>query len=234
MNIILFEPGIRHFDAKDERAQHLKKVLHAALGTHFRAGEIGGMAGDAVIESVEGGIDFTFTPESDLSFLYPVTLLLAEVRPICMRRILREVTSLGISSLILVISDLGEKSYADAGLYTSGEYRTILVNGAMQAGFTGVPKVEFATSLDLALSLPLAGKKVLLDNVVGSTPLSGMDIPPEGVVLAVGPERGWSKREVQVFNEHGFVPALMGKRILRTETAAVASVALALSRMQLL
>ena len=170
-----------------------------------------------------------------MSSLYPLTLVLAEVRPICMKRILRETVSLGVGRIMLVISDTGEKSYSEASLYTSGEYRDILVDGAMQAGFTGVPEVVFCSSVQDAIRKLGSESKVLLDNVIGSVPLSSMDLADSGpVALAIGPERGWSERERNLFLLNGFKPALIGHRILRTETAAVAGCAMTLSQMGLI
>ncbi|MCL2070165.1 MAG: RsmE family RNA methyltransferase [Treponema sp.] len=44
---------------------------------------------------------------------------------------------------------------------------------------------------------------------------------PDFVVLTVGPEGGFSPREVSLFLDAGFKPFVMGNTILRTETAAV-------------
>jgi 16S rRNA (uracil1498-N3)-methyltransferase len=44
-------------------------------------------------------------------------------------------------------------------------------------------------------------------------------------ILAAGPEAGFTAREEAAFAEAGFVPASLGPRVLRTETAAVAALA---------
>ena len=133
--------------------------------------------------------------------------------------------------MILPVSDLGEKSYLNASLYKDGEYRDILLDGAMQAGKTGVTDTVLASGVEEAIKLAGSDTLLLLDNVIGAVPLSEMDLRGKSVAVAIGPERGWSERERRVFLDSGFIPAIMGSRILRTETAAVASVALALSRM---
>jgi len=48
---------------------------------------------------------------------------------------------------------------------------------------------------------------------------------PDFVVLAVGPEGGFSPKEVSLFTEAGFRPLIMGNTILRTETAALYGIA---------
>ena len=216
----------------DERASHILKVLRMKEGDSFHAGIINSMEGMMRIERIsDDGIELLFSPEKDSSALYPLTLICAQVRPICMRRILREAVSLGVSSMVLPVSDLGEKSYLDSSLYKTGEYRDILIDGAMQAGRTGVPDVMLAGCAEDAIGLVSADLCVLLDNAIGAVPLSGMDIKGKRVAIAVGPERGWSGREVGLFSEAGYIPMLLGKRILRTETAAVGGTLLALSRM---
>ena len=235
MNIILFEKDQRHFDSKDERYLHIKKVLHMGVGDSFHGGEINGMEGNCQIKSFDStSLDFDFLPEKDTSSLYPLTMIVAQVRPICMKRILREAVSLGVGKLILPISDLGEKSYASASLYTEGEYKSILLDGAMQSGKTGVSECDVVKSVEEAIKEAGEGERLLLDNVIGASPLSSLDLKNKHVVLAIGPERGWSERERNVFLSSGYSPVLIGDRILRTETAAVASPSIALSRMGLI
>jgi RsmE family RNA methyltransferase len=54
------------------------------------------------------------------------------------------------------------------------------------------------------------------------------------VVLAIGGERGFTDEERSVFESNGFSFAALGSRILRTETACSAGLAVLLGRMGLL
>lgn len=49
-------------------------------------------------------------------------------------------------------------------------------------------------------------------------------IPPEGVRLLIGSEGGLSAEEIAMTEAEGFTEALLGKRVLRTETAALATI----------
>jgi 16S rRNA (uracil1498-N3)-methyltransferase len=51
------------------------------------------------------------------------------------------------------------------------------------------------------------------------------------VVLAVGPEGGWTKEETALALHCGFTPITLGSRILRAETAAVAALSVLQSRL---
>ncbi len=239
MNMILFEslPEGCLIPASDERAHHILEVLKLTKGDTFRMGIINKSEGDATVTGIsENGIDFMYEPKS-VPTMHPVTLLCAQVRPICMKRILREAVSLGVQRIILCGSDTGEKSYLSSNLYKTGEYKEYLLDGAMQACHAGMSEVLFANTADGAIKMVRKhcpdSDLIVLDNVVGSVPLSTAEIG-KTAVLAIGPERGWSDRERKLFSDAGYRPMLLGSRVLRTETACSAGVAVLLSRMGLL
>ncbi|MBR6235968.1 MAG: RsmE family RNA methyltransferase, partial [Spirochaetales bacterium] len=142
MNIILFDgfPEGGFIPASDERASHILNILHLRQGDSFKMGIINESEGEATIEAVsDDGITVSYK-SSCKPALYPVTLLCAQVRPICMKRILREAVSLGVGRIILSGSDTGEKSYLSSNLYKTGEYREYLLDGAMQSAHAGLPE----------------------------------------------------------------------------------------------
>ena len=239
MNMILFEtlPEECLIPASDERAKHILEVLKLQQGDTFRMGVINRNEGDATITGIsEEGIVFSYEPKT-VPVMHPVTLLCAQVRPICMKRILREAVSLGVKNIVLCGSDTGEKSYLSSNLYKTGEYKEYLLDGAMQACHAGMSEVFFTNTADGAIKkakeLCPDSDLIVLDNVVGSVPLSTAEIGSEAVI-AIGPERGWSDRERRIFSQAGYRPMLLGSRVLRTETACSAGVAVLLSRMGLL
>ena len=70
---------------------------------------------------------------------------------------------------------------------------------------------------------PKAEAEVMLKDVLQSHPRDG------DVVLAFGPEGGWTDEELKLFHEAGWISASLGSTILRAETAAIAGLAVALS-----
>ena len=238
--MILFDafPEGGFIPRSDSRASHILDVLHLKQGDGFRMGIINSSEGDAVLQEVsDEGIVVSYEPKAVPS-LFPVTLLCAQVRPICMKRILREAVSLGVGRIILCGSDTGEKSYLSSNLYRTGEYREFLLDGAMQSAHAGLPDVLFADHANMAVRLVRENcapdaDLIMLDNVVGAVPLSRATVG-KSAVIAIGPERGWSDRERRLFSESGFRPMLLGSRVLRTETACSAGVAVLLSMMGLL
>lgn len=49
---------------------------------------------------------------------------------------------------------------------------------------------------------------------------------PDSVIVAIGPEGGFDPQEIKHFSQHGFQPVTLGSRILRTETAGIAILAI--------
>jgi len=230
MNIVLLEK-VEHeglIPSHDERSSHILKVLKLQPSNSFKMGEINGHSGTATIETIDSeGIHYRYTKERDRIPLYPVTLFVGQVRPICMKRILREAVMLGVEKVIVGRTDLGEKSYEKAKLWSENEYKKYLIDGAMQSGSTSICAVELITSLH-QLELTQYDNLLLLDNVLEGTPLSKARISGS-VLLAIGSERGFSDKERQFFVNNNFSVHSLGKRILRTETACAVAISLSLS-----
>ncbi len=252
MNIILFEAeeAGRSLPKRDERAIHLTKVLRKGPGDPFDAGVVGGPRGTGRIEAVEAdgslrlSLDLHETPPP----LFPVRMAVGFPRPIQLRRLLRDLSSLGVRAVDLVGTELGEKSYRDTNLRTDGGARSALIEGAAQARDTNIPALATWPSLGNWLAARPWGESpralVAPDNVRPAAALAALDFGGiegigEGgtgdadrgeVVLAVGSERGWSDRERDALEAAGFIRASMGSRALRTETACVAAAVLALEK----
>lgn len=156
-------------NADDPRAQHIIKVLHKGVGDSFYAGVIGGQAGTATITKIGsqaqdaadaklsqdqdagaetastpkkggGAIHFTFTPQSDGKPLFPLHMIIGFPRPIQLKRLLRDMAALGVSSVRLCGTELGEKSYLKASLSDPAEVYKMLLDGTVQAASAHVPK----------------------------------------------------------------------------------------------
>ena len=251
MNLLLFEKlelG-KALPKRDERTVHLLKVLRKKTGDNFDAGVLGVGLGKGKIEKIaaDGSLEFSLDINTPPPPRMPVHIAVGFPRPIQIRRLLRDLSSLGVTAIDLVGTDLGEKSYRDTKLLDDGGARAALVEGAVQARDVTVPELRVFATLDLWLdeclwACPLANPGTLFiaaDNVrpMGSvskleTPRGklGTDNGKAGAVVAIGPERGWSDRERTLLEAAGFLRLSMGNRALRTETACVAATVLALEK----
>ncbi len=241
---------------KDERAQHIVKILHKTAGGTFSAGIIGGAAGTATITSIaekgsenEGEIAFSFVPETSGKPLYPLTLIIGFPRPIQLRRLLRDIAGLGAKKVILCGTELTEKSYLDSNVVSDGSAYQMLLDGTAQAASTHVPKLVFYKSLSEMLRFESGNdgdsgseirarewdmtSKIALDNRRATESLHDF-LKQEGahsVIAAIGSERGWTEAERDLLEQNGFTLCSMGTRILRTETAATVASSIILDSM---
>ena len=229
MNLILFEPAeVAHpLPRTDPRAVHLLEILRRKEGDSFDAGLVNGPKGKGTVVAVGASeLALTFSWGSAPTPLDPIILVLGLPRPQTARKILAEATALGVQALHFVQTDKGEPNYGQSTLWSSGEWRRHLIAGAEQAFATRLPEVTFDRSFAEAVNaIGQAGSRVALDNYESPQPLSRL--PGHApVVLALGPERGWSAKERDLLRARGFALAHLGSRVLRTETAVVAAVTL--------
>jgi len=230
VNIMLFEReevrGI--LPLGDARARHVLSVLRRGVGDSFDAGIVDGPRGKATLEEIgEEGLRLSFSWGEEDGPLLPIDLLVGLCRPQTCRKILQEATALGARRIRFVVTDRSEPSYAGSRLWSSGEWRQHLVEGAAQAFSTRLPDLRFDQSLEEGLEELAEGEKsrIALDNYESSQRL-GLDGWGSGsVALAVGSERGWTGRERGLLRDSGYELRHLGPRVLRTETAVVAAVA---------
>ena len=253
MNLILFEENEtgKPLPKRDGRAVHLLKVLHKKAGDTFDAGVLNGNMGTGRIETIrlDGAIIYSLDLRKPPPPRFPVRIAVGFPRPIQIRRLLRDLSNLGLEAVDLIGTELGEKSYRDTKLLTDGGAHTALIEGAAQARDTRLPALSVFSTLEdwLAerswekltptekwgiysgshLQRPML---IALDNIRPEGSLALLSALGRSLVLAVGSERGWSDREREELEKAGFVRLSMGERALRTETACVAAAVLALEK----
>ena len=105
-------------------------------------------------------------------------------------------------------------------------WQKIAREASRQSGRLDVPEVEGVTPLVTAMNAsPKDALKLLLWEGARQTTLRTVlppaDEAPQQIVIAVGPEGGFTVEEVEAARHAGFTPVGLGPRILRTETAAL-------------
>ena len=228
MNIVLFEPGEWRapLDASDVRAAHLIEILKLSPGDRFAAGELDGPVGTLEFQGFQGTALVFSSPEWKETPPQPhrLRLIIGTPRPPTARRLMKDLTTLGAAELHFTATELGDRSYLQSTLW-SGEYRKNLWEGAAQARTTRLPAVMTHGSLRRALTAAAAepADRVWFDESGPAWDSHEVHRGASGggvLWLAVGPERGWSEAERTMLTDHGWTPAKLGPRTLRTETAA--------------
>ena len=239
MNLILFEEHElgKALPRRDGRTIHLLKILRKTVGDSFEAGLIGGGPCQGKIEKIgiDGSLSYSLGDQLPALRRLPIRLGVGFPRPIQIRRLLRDLSNLGVEAIDLFGTELGEKSYRDTRLLRDGGAQAALIEGAAQSRDTSIPELAVFTSLEQWLqSGPLrADSRALLiaaDNVRPEGAMSRMTHTNRPIVLAIGSERGWSDRERDMLEEAGFLRLSLGSRALRTETACVTAAVLAIEK----
>ena len=230
MNRILFESseiadGVA--TCSDARAEHILAVLHGEVGQTLKTGELDGRIGTGEIVSIEGRTVAVKVSHREESLRPWCDLVLAPPRPRVMKRLLPQLASLGVGTIVLVGAKKVEKDFWGATLLKEENYRPLLVDGLMQAGTSVVPRMETRRNFRRFVGDELDTLFPTANRVVGH-PGGAPNAPaqkPGRLLLAVGPEGGWTDDEVSLLESHGFSRYSLGSRILRTDTALVALLA---------
>jgi RsmE family RNA methyltransferase len=152
-----------------------------------------------------------------------------------MKRLWAQLAALGVGRIILTNAEKVERYYFDSHVLEPDFYTARLIEGLQQAGDTILPEVRIVRQLKPFLeheTFPNIGKKLLADpsgdkNIFQCLEESGEKFPSIGnILIAIGPEGGWTPYELELFAAQGFQTFNAGPRILRTDTACVALLAL--------
>jgi len=113
---------------------------------------------------------------------------------------------------------------AERAASRQAHWRRVAIAACEQCGRNRVP--EILPLLRLAgYRLPEGSTGVVLAPDASATLASVMAANPAAVVLAIGPEAGFSEVEERSLQIAGFLPVRLGNRILRTETAGPVALA---------
>jgi 16S rRNA (uracil1498-N3)-methyltransferase len=105
-------------------------------------------------------------------------------------------------------------------------WQRIAEEAARQCGRADVPTVEPIAPLLASLeALPPGTRVLVLDEEERTCRLRDAFVPGTPTALVVGPEGGLAREEVQLLVAKGAIPVSLGRWVLRTDTAALAALA---------
>ena len=161
--------------------------------------------------------------ESPLS----ITLLQGIARGEKMDLILQKATELGVTRIIPVHSERSEVNLEGArAAKRLTHWRGVVASACEQSGRAVLPDVsEPAPLMQAVAEAGLPADRYIL-SPLAQTGIASMAAPAGGqLLIAVGPEGGWSARDLLSLEGEGFSGIKLGPRILRTETAGLAAIA---------
>jgi 16S rRNA (uracil1498-N3)-methyltransferase len=214
---------------------HLVKVLRLRAGDALTLFSGDGREFAAVVESLRGSRVAVLTGEprvADRESPLAVTLVQCLARADRMDVIVQKATELGVARIVPVSSRRSVVRLDGAQAESkAAHWRAIAVSACEQCGRNRLPLVETPRRLldHLAAAAAAAGgTRLVLDPDAAPSPPAVA--AGAAVEIAIGPEGGFDSTEVEALALSGFVPVRLGPRVLRTETAAIASLAWLQSR----
>lgn len=140
--------------------------------------------------------------------------------------VVQKAVELGVSGVIVFSSQFSSSYINENKLLRLNK---VALEASKQCGRSKVPKVEYADSLENALSFGVDAENKLFacefaeKNEVDFSKISG------STAIVVGSEGGFSQEEFKLAQDLGYKTVYLGKRILRAETASIALVAICMN-----
>jgi 16S rRNA (uracil1498-N3)-methyltransferase len=135
-------------------------------------------------------------------------------------------TELGVREIVPVIAQRTDAHLAAAAAKRVERWRRIAREASEQSRRVHPPEVTAPMKFKEAAGLPGKRRIFLAEfNASGTLKEALQASSQEPIVIAVGPEGGWTEAEHGSFTEAGWIAASLGPTILRAETAAIAAIA---------
>ncbi len=229
-----------------EHALHLVRVLRAHVGQEFdiatgdrvRRGRVTSVRDGA--GNAEARVDFELAEELDERMEAALTVVLAVFKFDRMEWAIEKCTELGATAIVPVLARRTDVHLAKAAGKRVERWRRIAVQASEQSRRSSVPQIPDPVKLaavlrDFGADANLSATdryepatRIVLAETENEVSLAELVGATEGpVVIAVGPEGGWTEEELTAFSKAGWKSASLGKNILRAETAAIAAVVVA-------
>ncbi len=207
-----------------QQQHYLGNVLRLRQGDHFIAMDGQGQWWLAKLEASQAQILESISVQTEL----PISLTLMGALPKGhgFDEVVRSCTVLGVTCFAPVISD---RTLLNPSPQKQERWRRIAKEAAEQSERSVVPAILEPVSFATAISENTANYRYLcvargsyphLKDIINS----GAEI--SDILIAIGPEGGWTESEVEWAIQAGFQPVSLGRRILRAVTAPVVALSL--------
>tara|TARA_R110000782_G_scaffold102686_5_gene189917 strand:+ start:36 stop:506 length:471 start_codon:yes stop_codon:yes gene_type:complete len=139
---------------------------------------------------------------------------------------IQKVVELGVNQITPLMTERCEvKLQGERADKRQAHWQQVAISACEQCGRSVIPTVYPPVTLDMWMTDLQADLKLVLHHRTEES-LARLQ-PPASLALLIGPEGGLSDDEITRAQTNGFKPTRFGPRVLRTETAPVAALALA-------
>ncbi len=213
------EDGYGKIEGMD--AYHLLNVLRLRVGDVFPIIDSKGFKGKALILSIEGpsSLNFRVLELESYNPEFPVSIVLAQslIKGKKMSFLLQKVTELGVTDIVPIISE--RTVVKDINVQ---RWQKIVEAASKQSFRISIPRIWEKRGFEIFVkNIGDDYKKIIL------SPYGRIHIRdfveslshPQDLVFLVGPEGGFTEKELTYAKSFGFLEVSLGRRILRAETS---------------
>jgi len=214
--------------------RHLRKVLRLRPGDRVTLFDDEGWEHEGIVQSCSaeiGEIEILRSHQPARESPLDVTLAQALGKGEKMDLVVEKATELGVRTIVPFLS-----SYAVPRLDSQkiekrrARWQKIALSAAKQSGRTRIPEILNVGDFEAMVRRPWpCDLKLFLwekESLLGLGQVREEKVRLDSLLLMVGPEGGFSSEEAAEAMRHGFRSVRLGRRILRTETAALASLSI--------
>jgi len=213
-----------------EAAHHAQRVLRLRVNDVVQVFDGQGNAFDGRIVEMTGKRVALHELQACMAEAEPslhITLAQAMCSSEKMDWVVQKATELGAAEIQPVQTQRSvAKLTADRAGKRVEHWRSVAIAACEQCGRNVLPQLHAPADFGawLAQVRGMAAVKLVLQPE-GSAALHKQPPPQGGIILLIGPEGGFDANEIRMAQLAGFAPIRLGKRVLRTETAAMAGIA---------
>jgi 16S rRNA (uracil1498-N3)-methyltransferase len=212
-----------------EHADHLIRVLRARTGQEFEVVTGGVVHLGRIVAIHDHRVEFELGQELPAASPLPVTLAIAIFKFDRMEWAIEKCTELGVARIIPMIARRTDLHLAEAAVKRMERWQRIAREASEQARRISPPDIAPPTKVKDVIPLAIGTRVVLAESETQVSLKEAIHLREGDLVLAVGPEGGWTNEEVSSFANAGWISASLGKTILRVETAAITGIAIVAS-----
>ncbi len=218
-----------------DESHHLTRVLRLSEGDDVFVLNGEGREWECeIIKAGKNSVELTIRRELLNTVESPLDLTLAQalIKGDKFDLVVQKSVELGVTRIVPLITEHCEIRRAEEKIeHRLQRWRRIAMESVKQCGRRKIPEITEPLRFDKFCEV--AGEHNLIFNEKGgrtlreiSAQLNKLDRQLDRLALCIAPEGGWSEAEIKMAEANKFLFAHLGPRILRTETAAIAAVAI--------
>jgi 16S rRNA (uracil1498-N3)-methyltransferase len=215
----------------DNNANHLFRVLRAQTGQQYDVVADGVARLGTITFASPDKVEFHLGEEIAAEALPEITVYLSIFKFDHMEWAMEKMTELGVTRIVPVVAARTSQHLIKAAEKRVDRWRKIAKEASQQARRVAPPEIADAMKLGKAVvEATQSQTRIVLSEIEESVSLKAVlagTHPP--LVMAFGPEGGWTDEELEHFKTNAWRSATLGHTILRAETAAIAAVAVAVA-----